>query len=71
MLSELELGEVVVEEILKEKRLGSKGFARIRINLLLELPFEVLFHCLSCYYLDSSFLEVLEIISFGVLEFRG
>ena len=52
---QLELGELVVEEILKEKRLGSKGFARIRINLLLELPFEVLFHCLSCYYLDSSF----------------
>ena len=55
MLSELELGEVVVEEILKEKRLGSKGFARIRVNLLLELPFEVSFHCLSCYCLDSSF----------------
>ena len=51
----LELEEVIVEGILKEKRLGSKGFARIQINLLLELPFEVLFHYLSCYYLDSLF----------------
>ena len=66
----LELGEVIVEEILKEKRLGSKGFARIRVNLLLELPFryyfivELLFH-------RFIILGVLEIISFDVLEFRG
>ena len=31
----LELGEVFVEEILKEKRLGSKGFAWIRVSLQL------------------------------------
>ena len=37
----LELGEVFVEEILKEKRLGSKGFAWIRVSLQLGHSFGV------------------------------
>ena len=50
------------------KRLGARGFARIQICLLLELPFEVLFHCLGCYSSRFIILEYLERVACDILS---
>ena len=50
------------------KRLGARGFAKIQISLLLELPFEVLFCCLGFYSSRFFILEYLERLACGILS---
>ena len=63
-----ELGEAIVEEILKGRRLGARGFAWIRVSLLFGRSFEVLSHSLAVNHIDSSFWGLWELIlvCFGV-----
>ena len=63
-----ELGEAIVEEILKKKRLGARGFAWIRVSLLLGRSFEVLSRSWAVNHIDSSFWGLWELIlvCFGV-----
>ena len=58
------LKECLWKRFLEAKRLG----ARIRISLLLELPFEVLFRCLGCYSSRFIILEYLERIACDILS---
>ena len=46
---------MLFEEILKKKRLGARGFAWIRVWLLLRHLLEVISSSLSCAFLVSSF----------------
>ena len=48
------LGEAIVEEILKGRRLGARGFAWIRVPLQLGHSFEVISHPWAVILMDSS-----------------
>ena len=67
----LELGEVFVEEILKEKRLGSKGFAWIRVSLQLGHSFGGNISFLGYQSYGFIILGFVGSISWYVLEFGG
>ena len=64
----LNLGEEIWRRSWRVKRLGARGFAKIQISLLLELPYEVLFRCLGCYSSRFISLEYLERLPSGSLS---
>ena len=64
------LGEAIVEEILKGRRLGARGFAWIRVSLLLGRSFEVLSRSWAVTHIDSSFLEWVRGLACGILGMK-
>ena len=51
-------------------RLRARGFAKIRISLLLGLPFEVLSRSWAAIHLDSSFLGCVGGLACGILSLK-